>query len=61
MPRRHVTEIGILGPELGLSLGQSVAAIVVGTWLRALCTAYCGTLGPKVIIYCRFMSLTNRR
>lgn len=40
--------IGILGPDFGLSLGQSVAAIVVGTMLGALCTAYCGTLGPKV-------------
>jgi hypothetical protein len=40
--------IGILGPEFGLSLNQSVAAIVVGTILGALCTAYCGTLGPKV-------------
>lgn len=39
--------IGFLGPVFGLSLGQSVAAIVVGTWLGALCTAYCGTLGPK--------------
>lgn len=40
--------IGILGPEFGLSLGQSCAAIVVGTFLGAACTAYCGTLGPKV-------------
>ena len=40
--------IGLLGPEFGLSLGQSVAAIVVGTMLGALCTAYTGTLGPKV-------------
>ncbi len=40
--------IGILGPEFGLTLGQSVAAIVVGTFLGAICTAYCGTLGPKV-------------
>ena len=40
--------IGILGPEFGLSLGQSVAAIVVGTFLGAMCTAYTGTLGPKV-------------
>ena len=39
--------IGILGPEFGLSLNQSVAAIVVGTFLGALCTAFCGTLGPK--------------
>ena len=40
--------IGFLGPEFGLSLKQSVAAIVVGTFLGSLCTAYCGTLGPKV-------------
>jgi hypothetical protein len=40
--------IGLLGPEFGLSLGQSVAAIVVGTMLGALCTSYTGTLGPKV-------------
>ena len=40
--------IGILGPEFGLSLGQSVAAIVIGTMLGAMCTSYTGTLGPKV-------------
>jgi Permease for cytosine/purines, uracil, thiamine, allantoin len=40
--------IGVLGPEFGLTLGQSVAAIVVGTMLGALCTSYTGTLGPKV-------------
>jgi hypothetical protein len=45
--------IGLLGPEFGLSLGQSVAAIVVGTMLGSLCTAYTGTLGPKV----RFFSI----
>jgi NCS1 nucleoside transporter family len=39
--------LGVLGPEFGLTLGQSVAAIVVGTFLGALCTAYTGTLGPK--------------
>ena len=42
--------IGFVGPQLGLSLGQSVAAIVTGTILGALCTAYTGTLGPKVRI-----------
>lgn len=40
--------IGVLGPEIGLSLNQSAAAIVVGTFLGAMCTAYTGTLGPKV-------------
>lgn len=40
--------IGVLGPEFGLSLNQSVAAIVVGTILGALCTSYTGTLGPRV-------------
>ncbi|EXJ54934.1 uncharacterized protein A1O5_12845 [Cladophialophora psammophila CBS 110553] len=39
--------LGVLGPEFGLTLGQSVAAVVVGTILGALCTAYTGTLGPK--------------
>lgn len=39
--------IGVLGPEFGLTLGDSCAAIVVGTFLGALCTAYTGTLGPK--------------
>ena len=42
--------IGVLGPEFGLSLNQSIAGIVVGTVLGALCTAYTGTLGPKVRI-----------
>lgn len=41
--------IGVLGPEFGLSLRQSVAMIVVGTMLGALCTSYCGTLGPKYV------------
>lgn len=40
--------IGVLGPEFGLSLKQSAAAIVAGTALGAVCPAYCGTLGPKV-------------
>ena len=40
--------LGVLGPEFGLSLNQSVAAIVVGILLGSLCTAFCGTLGPKV-------------
>lgn len=39
--------LGVLGPEFGLKLNQSVSAIVVGTFLGALCTAYTGTLGPK--------------
>jgi hypothetical protein len=49
--------IGFLGPEFGLSLQQSVAAIVVGTMLGALCTSYTGTLGPKVRSSRRFPSL----
>jgi hypothetical protein len=40
--------IGVLGPQFGLDLKQSIAAIVVGTFLGALCTAYTSTLGPKV-------------
>ncbi|KAG9240972.1 permease for cytosine/purines, uracil, thiamine, allantoin-domain-containing protein [Calycina marina] len=40
--------LGLLGPEIFyLNLNQSVAAIVVGTLLGAMCTAYCGTLGPR--------------
>ena len=39
--------LGVLGPEFGLKLGDCAAAVVVGTFLGALCTAYCGTLGPK--------------
>ena len=45
-----VVPLGVLGPEFGLSLNQSVAASVVGTLLGTLCTAYTGTLGPKVSI-----------
>lgn len=40
--------IGVLGPTFGLPLSESIAAIVVGTWLGALCPAFCGTLGPKL-------------
>lgn len=40
--------IGALGPLFGLPLGESIAAIVVGTWIGALCPAFCGTLGPKL-------------
>ena len=43
-----VLPLGLLAPEFGLSLHQSVAASVVGILLGALCTAYCGTLGPKL-------------
>lgn len=43
-----VVPLGVLGPEFGLSLNQSIAASVVGTLLGALCTAYTGTLGPKL-------------
>lgn len=39
--------IGVLGPAFGLPLGESIAAIVVGTFLGAVCPAFCGTLGPK--------------
>jgi NCS1 nucleoside transporter family len=50
--------LGVLGPEFGLTLGDSCAAIVVGTFLGALCTAYTGTLGPKTglraIATCRY-------
>ncbi|KAI1003914.1 hypothetical protein K3495_g4296 [Podosphaera aphanis] len=40
--------IGILGPEFGLSLRQSIIAIVTGTLLGSVCPAFCGTLGPKL-------------
>jgi len=40
--------VGALGPTFGLPLGESIAAIVVGTWLGAICPAFCGTLGPKL-------------
>ena len=43
-----VIPLGLLGPEFGLSLKQSVAAGIVGTALGALCTAYTATLGPRV-------------
>jgi Permease for cytosine/purines, uracil, thiamine, allantoin len=52
--------IGILGPEFGLDLKQSVAAIVVGTFLGAMCTAYCGTLGPKVRAFPVLVSRASR-
>ncbi|KAI9691100.1 MAG: hypothetical protein M1822_008720 [Bathelium mastoideum] len=43
-----VLPLGLLGPQFGLSLRQSVAASMVGIVLGALCTAYTGTLGPKL-------------
>jgi purine-cytosine permease-like protein len=43
-----VVPLGILGPEFGLSLNQTIAATIAGTLLGSLCTAYTGTLGPKL-------------
>lgn len=43
-----VIPLGLLGPLFGLTLGQSVGASFLGICLGALCTAYTGTLGPKV-------------
>jgi purine-cytosine permease-like protein len=43
-----VVPLGLLGPEFGLSLGQTIAASVVGNILGALCTAFDGTLSPKL-------------
>ncbi|KAI9712675.1 MAG: hypothetical protein M1820_001296 [Bogoriella megaspora] len=43
-----VLPLGILAPKFELSFNQSVAASVIGIVLGALCTAYCGTLGPKL-------------
>lgn len=43
-----VLPLGVLGPAFGLALKPSIAASVLGTALGALCTAYTGTLGPRV-------------
>ncbi|RKF63766.1 Purine-cytosine permease FCY2 [Erysiphe neolycopersici] len=40
--------MGILGPEFGLTLGQCMAAIILGAFLGSSCSASCGTLGPKL-------------
>lgn len=48
--------IGLLGPDVfGLSLHQSVAAIIAGTVLGSLCTASTSILGPKVTLILRFI------
>lgn len=52
--------IGFLGPEFGLTLNQSVAMIVAGTLLGALCTSYCGTLGPKVSLRTPHLTSNHR-
>jgi hypothetical protein len=39
---------GVLGPELGLSLHLTIAAIVVGSLTGSACTAFTASLGPKV-------------
>ena len=43
-----VIPLGVLGPEFGLSLGQTISAAICGSILGAVCTGYDGTLGPKV-------------
>ncbi|KAH7142001.1 permease for cytosine/purines, uracil, thiamine, allantoin-domain-containing protein [Dactylonectria macrodidyma] len=43
-----VLPLGLLGPEFGLSLRQSVAASIIGIVLGAMTTSYTGTLGPKL-------------
>lgn len=43
-----VLPLGLLGPEFGLSLKQSIAASIIGIILGALMTSTTGTLGPKV-------------
>lgn len=43
-----VIPLGLLGAEFGLNLNQNIAASVIGSALGALCTAYTGTLSPKV-------------
>ncbi|KAI9830169.1 MAG: hypothetical protein M1819_005846 [Sarea resinae] len=43
-----VVPLGLLGAEFGLSLRQNIAASICGIILGSLCTAYTGTLGPKL-------------
>lgn len=43
-----VIPLGLLGAEFGLTLGQNVAATLIGSALGAICTGYNGTLSPKV-------------
>jgi len=53
--------IGLLGPEVyGLSLPLSVTCIVVGTILGATCTAFTGTLGPKVFLFIPCLRSSSR-
>lgn len=40
--------MGMLGPEFGLTFGQSVVAIILGAFLGSFCSASCGSLGPKL-------------
>lgn len=40
--------IGVLGPQLGLSLPQCTIAIVLGSVFGGLVTGFCASLGPKV-------------
>ncbi|KAI0998197.1 hypothetical protein K3495_g9996 [Podosphaera aphanis] len=40
--------VGMLGPEFGLTLSESIAGMIIGTSLGAVCAAFCGTLGPKL-------------
>lgn len=48
-----VVPLGLLGAEFGLDLKQSISAAVAGTMVGALCTAFTGTIGPKVGSLCR--------
>lgn len=43
-----VIPLGLLGAEFGLTLQQNIAACIAGNILGALCTAYDGTLSPKL-------------
>ena len=48
-----VIPLGVLGSEFGLDLKQTVGAGIVGSALGSLCTAWDGTMSPKVC-FCKF-------
>lgn len=45
--------LGLVGAEVfELDLKQIVGAAIIGNLLGALCTAWCGTISPKVSLFC---------